>query len=277
MKNPPLPIIRAPSLSREVPIISSIPHFGTLQIPEIGACDYSTQEFINLPWAYADIFAANVYGGAYKFGAHVLATPYSRLFVDVNRRRNDFNYENNSVTSMRGVFRTHTNKGCPIFRHEFSLQKAEYFLTHYYDPYHYKLKALVDKIVKKFGHALVLDLHTASRTRMGAHEIVIGSRGGKTAPREVIEQIIEHFKEKELKVDEDVPGYSGGYIVKTYGEGFGSQVHAVQIEINSGLLMELPPIDLFPRMLLGSRPKMHNKNVAKMREIIGNIIKSIRL
>ena len=38
----------------------------------------------------------------------VVATPFSRMFVDVNRRRDDFEHLDGEVRSRRGVVRTHT-------------------------------------------------------------------------------------------------------------------------------------------------------------------------
>lgn len=256
-------------------MVVSIPHYGTEAIPDVGPDDYSDPDFMHLPWGYADTFAADVYGSAHEYGAHVVAMPYSRLFVDVNRRRDDFTCEGDVVTSTRGVFRTHTRKGKPVFTQHFTRERAEHILSHYYDPYHKGLRGVIERMQDKHERVLLLDMHTASPNRMGDHEVVIGTRGGKTADRGIIDRIVDLFAVAGADVYEDVPGYAGGHIVRRYGEDGDDKVHAVQVEINAGLLMTTPREELVPRMIRGERPDIHVENVERMQRCLKTIVSEV--
>jgi len=259
-----IPIIKQPDKTSERPVVVSIPHYGTEPIPGINFSDYSDPDFIHMPWGYADTFSAEVYGNADAFGAFVVATPYSRLFVDVNRRRNDFSCENGVVTSTRGVFRTHTRRGKPIFTRDLTQLRAEQILTKYYDPFHDGLQSTLTKVRESHGHVLLFDMHTASPNRIGNHSIVVGTRGSKTADRATIDHVIEIIASTGIDVHEDIPGYSGGHIVRHYGEDGENEVQAIQIEINAGLLMTTARDELVRRLTLGERPDIDLDRVQQM-------------
>lgn len=268
-----IPIIKHPEPAFEMPVIVSIPHYGTEPIPGIGPEDYSNPDFVHLPWGYADTFAADVYGRAHEYGATVIATPYSRLFVDVNRRRDDFTCAKGAVRSTRGVFRTHTRRDKAIFANTFSSERAEQVLSLYYDPYHDGLRDVIEKTMDKHGEILLLDMHTASPNRMVDYEVVVGTRGSATADRKIIQRIVDLVAAAGVQVHEDVPGYGGGHIVRRYGEDGPSGVHAIQIEINAGLLMTTPRDELVPRLIRGERPEMNVENVERMRECLATIVR----
>ena len=259
-----VPIIKQPDETSERPVVVSIPHYGTEPIPEADPSDYSDPDFIHLPWGYADTFSADVYGNADAFGAFVVATPYSRLFVDVNRRRNDYSFENGVVTSTRGVFRTHTRLGKSIFNRELSQVRAEHILTNYYDPFHDGLQSTLTRVRELHGRVLLLDMHTASPNRIGNHSIVVGTRGGKTADRATIDHVIRIIASTGIDVHEDIPGYSGGHIVHHYGEKGEKEIQAIQIEINAGLLMTTARDELVRLLTLGERPDIDLDRVQQM-------------
>ena len=256
-------------------MLVSIPHYGMEPIPGVQPADYADPAYVRFPWGYADTFAANVYGNADEFGVYVLATPYSRLFVDVNRRRDDFNCTDGVVTSERGVFRTHIINEQPIFSQPLLSNAAEQRLSRYYDPYHQKLQALIQEIRAFHPHVLLLDAHTGSPNRMGEHEIIIGTRRGATADPVLIELIKTSIKESGFSVEQDVPGYAGGYIVRRYGEPQKTHVHAIQIEINAGLLMTTPRRELIARMMRGEPPELNEVNIQRARSCLEAIVVSL--
>ncbi len=273
MSRPAFPVVRRPGPGASRPVVVSIPHFGTEPIPDVRPEDYADPQFVHLPWGYADTFAAEVYGQAHNHGATVVATPYSRLFVDVNRRRDDFTRKNGVVTSAGGVFRTHTRRGRPIFAEPMTEARAEGVLAAYYDPFHAALGGALDDLRNRHGRVLLLDSHTASPNRMGEREVVLGTRGGATADRAVVDRIADLVAAVGVDVREDVPGYAGGHIVRRYGEDGPPDVDAVQIEINAGFLMTTPREELVPRMIRGERPGRHAENIARMRRCVGTIVK----
>src|SRR5262247_3804565 len=77
------PIIRRPEPGRRMPILVSVPHYGTEPLPHITRDDYSEPWFETFAYGYADTFASDLYSDLHEHGATVLATPFSRMSVAV--------------------------------------------------------------------------------------------------------------------------------------------------------------------------------------------------
>ena len=198
-------------------MVVSVPHFGIEPLPGIGADHYREPGYVTFPRGYTDVFAAEVYGNLHQVGASLVATPYSRLFVDVNRRRDDFERDGAAVVSGRGVVRTHVMEDRPIFSRPLGADQMEDRLRRFYDPYHAALDLLVREAVARFGTVVVLDAHTASPRRIGDHEVVIGSRRGETAAPRLVDEVAARCRAHGFRAERDVPGYSGGYITRRFG------------------------------------------------------------
>ena len=174
------PIVKCPDTDRPSPILVSIPHFGTQSLPGTTPDDYCEPWFETFAYGFADTFVGDLYGDLHQYGATVLATPLSRIFVDVNRRRDDFETQGNTIRSHRGVVRTHTIRDAPIFARPLTLDRLEARLKAYYDPYYVTAERLLSEIHDAYGYALLIDGHTGSPRRMKDYEIIIGTRRGST-------------------------------------------------------------------------------------------------
>ena len=172
----PFPIVRHPLPELRTPVLVSVPHYGTQPLPHITRDDYGEPWFETFPYGFADTFAADLYRDLHEHGATVLATPFSRMFVDVNRRRDDFEHLDGEVRSRRGVVRTHTMRDVPIFARPLGLADLEARLQALYDPTTRSLDALLDEFLDAYGYALLLDGHTGSPRRMKDHQVIIGTR-----------------------------------------------------------------------------------------------------
>ena len=86
------PIVRRPAPGTRTPVLVSVPHYGTQPLPHVTRDDYSEPWFETFAYGFADTFVGDLYGDLHEHGATVLATPFSRMFVDVNRRRDDFEH-----------------------------------------------------------------------------------------------------------------------------------------------------------------------------------------
>src|SRR5438105_2012326 len=151
---PGFPIIKHPPAEAQAPILVSIPHYGTQPLPHITAVDYTEPWFETFAYGFADTFAGDLYADLHEQGATVLATPFSRIFVDVNRRRNDFEHVDGMVRSRRGVVRTHTMREVPIFTRALSPTDLEERLRALYDPYYKTLDGLLGHTRTTLGYAL---------------------------------------------------------------------------------------------------------------------------
>src|SRR5262249_41612386 len=83
------PIVRRPASGRRAARGVGGPHSGPPPLPQPTPADYREPPFATFAYGFADAFASDVYGALHEHGATVLATPLSRMFVDVNRRRDD--------------------------------------------------------------------------------------------------------------------------------------------------------------------------------------------
>lgn len=271
-----MPILKPPGNGVEpLPILVSIPHYGTKALPHIGDEDYSEPWYQTFAYGFADTFAAELYSDLHHHGATVLATPISRIFVDVNRRRGDFQQENGIVRSQRGVVRTHTIRDTPIFKHDLRTDELEERLLNFYDPYYAAIKRTLQQIRTAHGHALLLDAHTGSPRRMLDYQVIIGTRRGATSHDALSEMIDTIFTQHCFEVHHNISGYIGGNIVKTYGRPKDEKIHAIQLEINASLLMTSSRQEFISQVSRGETPNKNDDNIARLRACLQEVIQAL--
>jgi len=269
------PIIRHPVSVRRAPVLVSVPHYGTEPLPHITRNDYSEPWFETFAYGYADTFASDVYGDLHEHGATVLATPFSRIFVDVNRRRDDFEHTDGVVRSRRGVVRTHTQRDAPIFARPLGPLDLEERLRTLYDPYYATLERLLARLRDAHGHALLLDGHTGSPRRMQDHQVIISTRHHATCAPPLASAVADIFTRHGFEVHENVSGYTGGNIVATFGQPRSRRVHAIQLEINASLLMTTSREELIARVSRGGIPEKDEENIARVRRCLGEVLAAL--
>jgi N-formylglutamate deformylase len=271
----PFPIVLHPAPGKRMPVLVSVPHYGTLPLPHITREDYSEPWFETFPYGFADTFAADLYSDLHEHGATVLATPFSRMFVDVNRRRDDFEHLDGEVRSRRGVVRTHTMRDAPIFTRPLAFGDLEARLCALYDPYYRSLDALLDELRAAYGHALLLDAHTGSPRRMRDHQVIIGTRHASTCAQVLADAIGAIFTRHGFEVHENVSGYTGGNIVATYGRPDAHRVHALQLEVNASLLMTTSRDEFIAQVSRGAIPDKAEASIARVRECLAEVLAAL--
>src|SRR5437660_8374419 len=259
------PIVRHPAPGTRTPVLVSVPHYGTEPLPHITRDDYRDPSFATFAYGFADTFAADLYADLYEDGATVLATPFSRMFVDVNRRRDDFEHTDGEVRSRRGVVRTHTMRDAPIFARTLTLADLEKRLQALYDPYYRALERLLAELRQAYGGALLLDGHTGSPRRMKDHQVIIGTRDAATCAPELAATAATRFTPHGFEVHKDVSGYTGGNIVATCGQPRTCRVHAIQLEINASLLMTTTVDEFIAQVRRGEIPEKAEANIVRIR------------
>jgi N-formylglutamate deformylase len=268
----PYPIVRHPAPGTRTPILVSVPHSGTEPLPHLTREDYGEPRFETFAYGFADTFVGDLYGDLHEQGATVLATPYSRMFVDVNRRRDDFEEHDGEVRSRRGVVRTHTMRDVPIFARPLRLADLEERLHALYDPYYAALERLLGEIQDAFGYAMLLDGHTGSPRGMKDHEVIIGTRHHRTCDRELVATVAGIFIRHDFAVHENVNGYTGGNIVATFGHPAARRVHALQLEVNASLLMTTSREDFIAHVTRGGIPDKAHENIARVRRCLQEVM-----
>ena len=269
--DPTFPIIKMPTTATHLPILVSIPHYGTEALPQMTEADYSEPWYSTFAYGFADAFAGDLYGDLHEQGATVLATPLSRIFVDVNRRRNDFVEEDGVVRSQRGVVRTHTMREASIFTQSLSVDQLEARLARFYDPYYAALNTMLSRLRDTYGYALLLDSHTGSPRRMLDYQVIIGTRNGATSHDALGDTIATIFTAHGFEVHHNISGYIGGNIVRTYGRPDTERTHAIQLEINSSLLMTTTRQEFIAQISRGELPDKNDINIARLRRCLQDI------
>jgi N-formylglutamate deformylase len=269
------PIVRHPAPARRTPVLVSVPHYGTEPLPHITSEDYGEPRFATFAYGFADTFASDLYGDLHEHGATVLATPFSRMFVDVNRRRDDFELHDDEVRSRRGVVRTHTMREVAIFARPLGAAELEARLRALYDPYYATLDQLLGELHQTYGYALLLDGHTGSPRRMQDHQVIIGTRRAATCDARLVATVGEIFTRHGFEVHDNISGYTGGNIVATYGRPQTRRVHALQLEINASLLMTTSREEYIAHITRGGVPERAEANIARVRACLAEMLAAL--
>jgi N-formylglutamate amidohydrolase len=269
-----VPNVRHPAPGARTPVLVSVPHSGTQPLPHITPDDYSEPWFQTFAYGFADTFAGDLYADLHEHGATVLATPFSRMFVDVNRRRDDFEHRDGEVRSRRGVVRTHTVRDVPIFARPLAPADVEARLRALYDPYYSALERLLAELRQAYGYAMLLDGHTGSPRGMRDHQVIIGTRHDGTCAPQLTASVAAIFTRHGFEVHENVSGYSGGNIVTTYGRPR-TRVHALQLEINASLLMTTSREVFIAQVTRGEIPEKAVANIARIRECLREVLATV--
>jgi N-formylglutamate deformylase len=260
---------------KRTPVLVSVPHLGTLPLPHVTRADYAEPWFETFAYGFADTFAGDLYADLHEHGATVLATPISRMFVDVNRRRDDFERHDGEVRSRRGVVRTHTMRDLPIFARPLAPADLEARLQALYDPYYSTLEGLLAQLQQAYGYAMLLDGHTGSPRRMKDHQVIIGTRHDATCARDLAAAVAAVFTRHGFEVHANVSGYTGGNIVATFGQPAARRVHALQLEINASLLMATSREEFIERVSRGGIPEKAEENIARIRRCLGEVLATL--
>jgi len=253
----------------------SVPHYGTQALPHITRDDYSEPWFETFAYGFADTFVGDLYADLDEQGATVLATPFSRMFVDVNRRRDDFEQQDGEVRSRRGVVRTHTMREVPIFARPLSRAELEERLRTLYDPYYSTLARLLTELRQAYGYAILLDGHTGSPRRMKDRQVIIGTCHHTTCAPQLAATVAAIFTRHGFEVHENVSGYTGGNIVATYGRPESRRVHAIQLEINASLLMTTTNEEFIAQVKRGGVPEKAEANIARIRRCLHEVLAAL--
>ena len=269
------PIVRHPAPGTRTPILVSVPHYGTQPLPHITRDDYGEPWFETFAYGFADTFVGDLYGDLHEHGATVLATPFSRMFVDVNRRRNDFDQQDGEVRSRRGVVRTHTMRDVPIFSRPLEPADLEERLRTLYDPYYSALERLLGQLRDAYGYAMLLDGHTGSPRRMKDHQVIIGTRHDATCDPALAGAVADIFTRHGFEVHTNVSGYTGGNIVATFGQPLARRIHALQLEINASLLMTTSRDEFIALITRGDIPEKAEENIARIRRCLHEVMAAL--
>ena len=264
--------LRLPDGGSPLPVMVSVPHLGFDAPPDVTERDYAEGWYTTFARGYADAYADQIYHELHRLGAVQLGARISRLFVDVNRARDDFDERDGAVHAKKGVIRTRMINDGEIFARPVSRERAETWLRAYYDPYYGVLRACLERLRARFSRVVLLDLHTASSRGLKEREAVVGTSHGRTCGPPLADSLMACIAGHGFDVHLNTPGYAGGNLVRTFGRPAETGVHAVQIEFNSQLLMTTSRREYLRQVSRAEQPATDRGNLVRIRRCVRDLI-----
>ena len=195
--------------------------------------------------------------GAVEIGAPLLRALFPRVFLDVNREPWELDpamfveplpryvkTRTPRIAAGLGTIPRVAGNGLEIYRAKLTFREAQQRVESLHAPYHAQLAALVEETRRRFGQALLVDLHSMPSASWGGRwpegsrgaDIVLGDCHGTACSRGIAAAADAHLSDRGYSVVRNDP-YSGGYTTKRYGRPDKGR-HALQVEINRALYMD---------------------------------------
>ncbi len=231
------------------PVVVSVPHAGRIYPPEIlAATRVSRADLERLEDSWCDRLAS----GACAAGATIVEALWARAVADCNRSegqmapgevapllRPQFSAPGRKERAGLGVVPTRLPDCGMLWSRPIDRAALHWRLESLHRPYHAALGAELAGARDRFGHAILIDLHSmpsipAGQPGHGAR-LVVGDRFGASAGGWLVDLVMETAGRLEVPVTRNQP-YAGGHIVHAHGQP-DRGIHAVQIEIDRSLYL----------------------------------------
>ena len=229
----PRPLVHPPRLG--LPVLLSVPHAGR-DYPDwlIGEACAGRPSLEPLEDPLVDRLAWRAL--AKGFGAVVAVAP--RAAIDCNRAEDDLDplliegAPPRAATARRGLglVPSHTARHGMLWRRRLSLDEVEARVAAVHRPYHDAIGAALAETERRFGAALLLDLHSMPPRPRGQAQIVLGDRHGTSAARWLTVLAARIVSESGFSVALNDP-FAGGHIVARHGRP-DKAIHALQVEVD---------------------------------------------
>lgn len=233
------------------PVVMSSPHSGRLFPPEFLANSALSESELR---SSEDSYVTEIVKAASNAGIPLLSLNIPRTFVDVNRDKIEidesmyFDAPQNTanVGSRRcrvglGVIHRIVSQNRKIYDGLISFEEAMERIKYVYDPYHKRLKQLVDKCVRKFGFCLLLDCHSMPlmicniMNEKRPLDFCLCTLFDESCPTQISEQLRNSLEADDYRVEFNRP-YAGAFITFNYCQPR-KNIHTIQLEINRSLYM----------------------------------------
>ena len=198
-----------------------------------------------------DAFVDRLIECAPDFGAVTLCSLVPRCIVDLNRGTDEIDPLvvrgvprhplNQRTLAGLGVIPRVVSQGRAIHERPIDRAEAERRIESCWQPYHQALAALISEARKRFGRAILIDMHSMPHDAL-AHlqgtrpDMVLGNRHGLSASARVSDAVCAAVESQGWRIRRNSP-FSGAYICAAYGRP-SQNVHVVQLEIDRSLYMD---------------------------------------
>lgn len=248
--------LHGPETARHAVLIA-VPHAGRLYPAAMARdCRLPIARLRVLEDRHADSLAET----AYADGFQGVVAEIARGWVDLNRDPREFDpglveappslipLATRKVRGGLGVIPRRIGKGGEIWRRRIAAADFVERIEEIHAPYHSIIEARLAEMARRFGAAVLVDLHSMPsldrRRDERTQDIVIGDLFGKAAAPWVAALACDVAKDHGLNPALNAP-YAGGFSISRHGRP-AHDVHALQIEIDRNLYLDRERIGLGP-------------------------------
>jgi N-formylglutamate amidohydrolase len=229
-------------------VIFASPHSG---------CDYpdwflhGTSLPISTLRSSEDAFVDRLIAPATRYGAVTLSSRIPRCIVDLNRGEDEIDPMvvrdvprhplNQRTLAGLGVIPRVVSQGRVIHNRQIDKSEAARRIDLCWRPYHQALTALIAEARRRFGQAILIDMHSMPHDSLShlqgmRPDMVLGNRHGLSASARVSDEVCAAIKDGGWRIRRNSP-FSGAYICSAYGKP-AQNIHVVQLEIDRSLYMD---------------------------------------
>ena len=236
------------SLPSALPVLIAVPHAGRAYPAEaLAKMRHPASTALKLEDRYADLLGERV---ARRTGAALLVAQAPRALIDLNRSLDDVDWDmvarspcDAAATRPAPGLRARSGLGLiprrlaglgDIWRGQLVEDELAERIGSIHEPYHTCLSTELDALRRRWGHALLLDLHSMppllGRGPAQRAEFVLGDRFGATCHGGIVAAAFGFFSAAGRVAAHNRP-YAGGYGLDRHASpAFG--LHAMQLEVD---------------------------------------------
>ncbi|MBN3776697.1 N-formylglutamate deformylase [Burkholderia sp. Ac-20345] len=227
----------------ELPLLISIPHLGTDIPPQVRNQLTGVAEHVaDTDWHLDRLYAFAKHAGASMLGARV-----SRYVIDLNRPASGESLYPGQTTT--GLCPTETFRGEPLYASGAAPDAAEIArrLDAYWQPYHARLRAELDRLKAAHGAVLLWEAHSIASVLPRLFDgklpdLNLGTNSGASCDARILDAVTGTLDRQPFTWVAN-GRFKGGYITREYGRP-AEGVHAIQLEMCQSTYMdETPPFD----------------------------------
>jgi N-formylglutamate amidohydrolase len=188
-----------------------------------------------------------------ELGYPVIMAHRARAWIDLNRDEQDIDaemvqgalrsdYPAPGVKQRGGlglIPRRLSGEG-ELWKRQFTLSEVEHRILSFHRPYHEAVADVLEKMRRRFGVAILLDLHSMPPIRGGTSlpvpQFVIGDRFGKSAASQYAELLMARLRAQGFNAALNYP-YAGAYILRRHARPR-ANIHAIQLEVDRSLYLD---------------------------------------
>lgn len=242
-------------LSRDpssIPVMISVPHAGRAYPPELAeSMRHPRAAALRLEDRYVDLVGKAV---AERTGAALLTAHAPRALIDLNRSVDDVDWDmlvrgrHDGGDRQIGV-RARSGLGLiprrlhglgEIWKRRIDERELSERISAVHEPYHHTLDQQLKRLQRRWGAALLVDLHSMPPLGpRGSHppsEFVIGDRFGDSCHGALVAAAFASLAESGRPAGHNRP-YAGGYVLERHSDPLNG-LHALQIEVDRSAYLD---------------------------------------